>query len=52
VLRRIFVPKRGEVTGGWRRLYKGELHNLCFSLNIIRMIKRMRVKWVGHVAYI
>jgi hypothetical protein len=39
VLRRIFGPKRDEVTGDWRKLYKEELHNLCSSPNIIRMIK-------------
>jgi ribosomal protein L10 len=39
VLRRIFGPKRVEVTGGWRRLYKGELYALYSSPNIIQMIK-------------
>jgi hypothetical protein len=38
-LRRIFGPKRDEVTGGWRKLLNEELHNLYFSPNIIRMIK-------------
>jgi hypothetical protein len=39
VLRRIFVPKREEVAGGWRRLHNEELHNLYTSLNIIIVIK-------------
>jgi hypothetical protein len=39
VLRRIFGPKRDEVTGYWRKLHKEELHNLYSSPNIIRMIK-------------
>jgi hypothetical protein len=36
VLRRIFEPKRDEVTGEWRNVYTGELHNFCSSLDIIR----------------
>jgi hypothetical protein len=39
VLRRIFGPKRDEVTGGWRKLHNEELHNLYSSPSIIRMIK-------------
>jgi hypothetical protein len=39
VLRRIFGPKRDEVTGEWRKLRKGELHNLYSSPDIIRQIK-------------
>jgi hypothetical protein len=39
VLRRIFGPKRDEVTGDWRKLHNEELHTLYFSPNIIRMIK-------------
>jgi hypothetical protein len=50
VLRRIFGPKRDEVTGGWRKLHKEELHNLYSSPSIIRMIKARRVRWAGHVA--
>jgi hypothetical protein len=50
VLRRIFGPKRDEVTGGWRKLYNEELHNLYFSPSIIRMIKSRRMRWAGHVA--
>jgi hypothetical protein len=39
VLKVIFGPKRDEVTGEWRKLYNGELHNLCSSPDIIRQIK-------------
>jgi hypothetical protein len=45
VLRRIFGPKRDEVTGGWRKLHNEELHNLYFSPSIIRMIKSRRMRW-------
>jgi hypothetical protein len=50
VLRRIFGPKRDEMTGDWRKLYKEELHNLYSSPNIIRMFKSRRMRWTGHVA--
>jgi hypothetical protein len=49
VQRRIFEPKRKEVAGGWRRLHNEELHNLCFSPDIIRVIQSRRMRWVGHV---
>jgi hypothetical protein len=51
VLRRIFGPKRDEVTGGWIKLCNEELHGLYTSPNIIRMIKPRRMRWVGHVAH-
>jgi hypothetical protein len=44
VLRRIFVPKRDEVTGGWRKLHNEELHGLYSSPNIIRVIKVRRMR--------
>jgi hypothetical protein len=50
VLRRIFGPKRDEVTGEWRRLHKEELNDLYSSQNIIRVIKSRRMRWAGHVA--
>jgi hypothetical protein len=51
VLRRIFGPKRDEVTGGWRKLRNEEFHYLCLSPSIIRIIKRRR--WLAeHVSRI
>jgi hypothetical protein len=50
VLRRIFGPKKSEVTGGWRKLHNEELHDLYPPLSIIRMIKSRRMRWAGHVA--
>jgi hypothetical protein len=50
VLRRIFVPKRDEVTGEWRRLHNKELYALYSSPNIILVIKSRRQRWAGHVA--
>ena len=49
VLRRIFGPKRDEVTGEWRRLHK-ELNDLYSSPNVARVIKSRRMRWAGHVA--
>jgi hypothetical protein len=50
VLRKIFGPMRDEVTGGWRKLYNGELRDLYSSPSIIRIIKSRRMRWAGHVA--
>ncbi|PNF23733.1 hypothetical protein B7P43_G18405, partial [Cryptotermes secundus] len=47
---RISGPKRGEVTGGWRKLHNEELHNLYSSPSIIIMIKSRRMRWAEHVA--
>jgi hypothetical protein len=47
VLRRIFGPKRDEVTGEWRRLHNDDLYS---SPNVIRVIKSRIMRWVGHVA--
>jgi hypothetical protein len=52
VLRRIFGPKRDEVTGEWRKLHNEELHILYSSPNIITQIKSRRMRWAGHVARI
>ena len=49
VLRRIFGPRRGEVTGEWRRLHNEELNDLYSSPNIVRVIKSRRMRWAGHV---
>jgi hypothetical protein len=50
VLRRIFGPKRDEVTGEWRRLHNEELNDLYSSPNIVRVIKSRRMGWVRHAA--
>ena len=50
VLRRIFGPRRDEVTGEWRRLHNEELSDLYCSSNIVRVIKSRRLRWAGHVA--
>jgi hypothetical protein len=50
VLRRIFGPKRDEVTGEWRKLHNEELHDLYSSPSIIRIIKSRSMRWAGHVA--
>ena len=50
VLRRIFGPRRDEVTGEWRRLYNDELNDLYSSPNIVRVIRSRRMRWAGHVA--
>jgi hypothetical protein len=50
-LRRIFGPKREEVTGEWRKLQNEELHIVYSSPNIIRQIKSRRLRWVGHIAH-
>jgi hypothetical protein len=50
VLRRIFGPRRDEVTGEWRRLHNEELNDFYSSPNIVRVIKWRRMRWAGHVA--
>jgi len=49
VLRRVFGPKRDEVTGEWRKLHNEELNGLYCSPNIVRVHKWRRIRWVGHV---
>jgi hypothetical protein len=51
-LRRIFGPKRDEVTGEWRKLHNKQLYALYSSSNIIRVINSRRLRWVRHVARI
>jgi hypothetical protein len=50
VLRKIFGPKRDEVTGEWRKLHNEELHILYSSPNTIRQIKSRRIRFAGRVA--
>jgi hypothetical protein len=51
VLRRIFGPKRDE-DRLWRKLHNDELCSLYSSLNIVRVIKSRRMRWVEHVAHL
>ena len=50
VLRKIFGPRRDEVTGEWRRVHNEELNCFYSSPNIVRVIKSRRMRWAGHVA--
>jgi hypothetical protein len=50
VLRRMFGPKRDEVTGEWRKLHNKELRDLYSSPSIVGVVKSRRMRWVGHVA--
>ena len=51
VLKRIFGPRRDEVTGEWRKLQNEELKDLYYSPCIVRVIKSRRMRWAGHVAH-
>ena len=51
VLRRVFGPKRDEVTGEWRKLHNEELSDLYSLPNIVRVVKSRRMRWAGHVAH-
>jgi hypothetical protein len=50
VLRRLFGPKRDEVTGEWRKLHNEELNDLYSLPNIVRVVKSRRMRWAGQVA--
>ena len=50
VLRRVFRPKRDEVTGELRKLHNEELSDLYSLPNIVRVVKSRRMRWAGHVA--
>jgi hypothetical protein len=49
VLRKVFGPKRDEVSGDWRKLHNEELRDLYSSPSIITITKS-RMRWAGHVA--
>jgi hypothetical protein len=51
VLRRVFGPKRDEVTGELRKLHNKELNDLYSLLNIVWVVKLRRMRWAGHVAH-
>jgi len=50
VLRRVFGPKRDEVTMEWRKLHNEELRDLYSLPNIVWVVKSRRMRWTGHVA--
>jgi hypothetical protein len=50
VLRRVFGPKRDEVTGEWRKLHNEELRDLYSLPNIVWVVRSRRMRWAGHVA--
>ena len=50
VLRKVFGPKRDEVTGEWRKLHNEELNYLYSLPNIVWVVKSRRMRWAGHVA--
>jgi hypothetical protein len=49
-LRRVFGPKRDEMTGEWRKTHKDELNDLYSLPNIVRVVRSRRMRWAGHVA--
>ena len=49
VLRRVFGPKRDEVTGEWKKVHNEELNDLHSPLNIVQLVKLRRMRWAGHV---
>jgi hypothetical protein len=50
VLRKVYGPKRDEVTGKWRKLHNEELNDLYSLPNIVRVVKSRRMRWAGHAA--
>jgi hypothetical protein len=50
VLRRVFGPRRDEVTGEWRKLHNEELYELYFLPNVVWVVKSRRMRWAVHVA--
>ena len=50
MLRRVFEPKKDELTGEWRKLHKEELRDLYSLPNIVRVVKSKRMRWAGYVA--
>ena len=50
MLRKVFGPKRDELTGEWRKLHNEELNDLYSLPNIVRVVKSRRMRWAGHVA--
>jgi hypothetical protein len=50
VMRRVFGPKRDEVTGEWRKLHNEEFSEMHSLPNIVLVVKSIRIRWAGHVA--
>ena len=50
VLRRVFGPKRDQVTGEWRKLHNEELSDMYSLPNIVRVVKSRRMRWARYVA--
>jgi hypothetical protein len=50
MLRKIFGPKRDQVTSEWRKIHNKELNDLYSLPNIVWVIKSRRMRWAGHVA--
>jgi len=50
VLRRVFGPKRDEVTWELRKLHNEELRDLYSLSNIVRVVKSRRMRWAEHMA--
>jgi len=50
VLRTIFVPKKDEVTGEWKKLHNQELNDLSCRPNTVRVMKSRRMRWAGRIA--
>ena len=50
VLRRVFGPKRDEVTVEWKKLHNEVLSDMYSLPNIVRVVKSRRMRWAGHVA--
>jgi len=51
VLRRVFGPKKDEVSGEWRKQHNEELNDLYSLPNIVRVVNSRRMRWAGHVAF-
>jgi hypothetical protein len=51
-LRRIFGPKRDDIIGDWRKLHNEEVNNICYSPNIITLMKPTTIRWSWHVTRI
>jgi len=50
ILRKIYGPKRDEMTGEWRRLHNDELYGLYDSPNVVKIMKSRRLRWADHVS--